>query len=271
MSTDRKILFTDLDETLLTTDKKICSENVKAIRKMVEAGHIFAINTGRPYNAAAKLTKDLNLGKNCYILSFHGTNVYDCYQNKVINANYLHTEKAIKILKDIDKEGIHSQTFTFDGIYTTCDDDIMVEYNKYTFEPVNFVNDYDEIKEKKLYKVMAIDFNDHDRLDAFQNKYIDETQTDFNTFFSCPEYLEYTLKGADKGDGVKFLAGHLGISIDNTVAVGDEGNDMPMIKAAGVGVCMNNGFFKVKDIADYVTENDNNNGGIAEVIHKFIL
>ena len=268
---NKKILFSDLDETLLTTDKKICEANIKAIHKMIEAGHIFAVNTGRPYNGAAKLVKDLHLDENAYILSFHGTSCYDCHNKKNICDNILETDKAIELLKAIDSEGIHSQTFTTEGIYTTGDDEVLTEYNKYTHEPVTIVADYDEIKGLKLHKVMAIDFNDHDRLDAFQKKYFDMTSKHFNNFFSCPEYLEYTLKGADKGDGVRWLAKHLGIPIENTIAVGDEGNDIPQIKAAGVGVCMGNGFSKAKEIADYVTEKDNNNGGIAEVIEKFIL
>ncbi len=271
MTNDKKILFVDLDETLLTTDKRICKENIEAITRMVAAGHIFAINTGRPYNAAVKLVADLNMGKNSYILSFHGTSGYDCGSKKSICNNHLDTDEAIKLLKAIDNEGIHSQTFTIEGIYTTCDDDVLVEYNKYTDEPITIVKDYDELKGLSLNKVMAIDFNDHDRLDAFQKKYIDETSEYFNTFFSCMPYLEYTLKGADKGDGVRFLADYLNIPIENTIAVGDEGNDIPMIKAAGIGVCMVNGFSKVKEIADYVTKKDNNNGGIAEVIDKYIL
>ena len=268
---NQKILFVDLDETLLTTDKQICEENIMAIGRMVEKGHVFAVNTGRPYNAAVKLLSDLNMGRNCYILSFHGTSCYDCYNKKRICNNHLDTDEAIKLLKTIDEEGIHSQTFTIEGIYTTCDDDVLVEYNKYTHEPVTIVEDYDELRRLELNKVMAIDFDDHDRLDAFQNKYISSTSKHFNNFFSCMPYLEYTLKGADKGDGVRFLADYLNIPIENTVAVGDEGNDIPMIKAAGVGVCMVNGFSKVKTIADYVTKKDNNNGGIAEVIDKFIL
>lgn len=271
MDSNKKIIFVDMDDTLLTTDKKICKENVEAINKMVSSGHIFAINTGRPLNAVKKLIGGLNMNKNCYILSFHGTNVYDCENDKIIHADSLENSEAVKILKLIDDNGIHSQTFTIDGIYTTCDDDILVEYNKYSHEPVNIINSYDEIAGLDLYKVMAIDFNNYSVLKTFQEKYIDITSKHFNTFFSCPEYLEYTLKGADKGNGVRFLSDYLNIPIGNTIACGDERNDISMLKAAGLGVCMINGNEEAKRAADYITRNNNNNGGIAEVIDKFIL
>ena len=62
-----------------------------------------------------------------------------------------------------------------------------------------------------------------------------------------------------------------GISPKECVAVGDEGNDVAMLKTAGVGVCMKNADDWVKKEADYVTINDNNSSGVAEVIYKFLL
>lgn len=267
----KKIIFSDMDDTLLTTDKKICKENVDAINKMIEEGHVFAINTGRPLNAVKKLIGGINMKKNCYILSFHGTNVYDCENDKIINSNSMDVDETIKILKKIDDSGIHSQTFTIEGIYTTKDDDVLAEYNKYSSEPYKIVKSYDELKGLDLYKVMAIDFENHGRLTKFQEEHISETSGIFSTFFSCPEYLEYTLKGADKGNGVRFLADHLGIPISDTIACGDERNDISMLKAAGLGVCMINGNEEAKRAADYITRANNNNGGIAEVINRFIL
>ena len=62
----------------------------------------------------------------------------------------------------------------------------------------------------------------------------------------------------------------LGIKPKEIIAIGDNGNDVPMIKAAGLGVSVANGREFVKEIADYVTEADNNHDPVAEVIEKFI-
>ena len=67
------------------------------------------------------------------------------------------------------------------------------------------------------------------------------------------------------------MAEHLGIPISDTIACGDERNDISMLKAAGLGVCMINGNEEAKRAADYITRANNNNGGIAEVINRFIL
>ena len=63
----------------------------------------------------------------------------------------------------------------------------------------------------------------------------------------------------------------LGTPLENTVAAGDEANDVSMIQTAGTGVAMGNAVQAAKDAADYVTQRDNNHDGIAEVIERFLL
>ena len=70
---------------------------------------------------------------------------------------------------------------------------------------------------------------------------------------------------------MKHLCKHFNIPIENSVAAGDEENDLTMIKEAGIGVAMKNASDKPKAIADYITTNDNDHDGIAEIIYKFIF
>ena len=92
-----------------------------------------------------------------------------------------------------------------------------------------------------------------------------------NCFFSRSEYLEYCPKDTDKGSGLRYISKFLNIPMENTVAVGDERNDIPMIQAANIGVAVKNGHEDLKKAADYITEHDNEHGAVAEVIEKFIL
>ena len=82
--------------------------------------------------------------------------------------------------------------------------------------------------------------------------------------------LEFTKRGVDKGSALKELATFLDIRIEDTVAIGDEENDIPMIQAAGVGVAMFNASDDIKVSADEVTTVDNNCGGVAEIINKYV-
>ena len=77
--------------------------------------------------------------------------------------------------------------------------------------------------------------------------------------------------GLNKGNALMQMAGILGVDVADTIAAGDAPNDLDMIKAAGIGCAMSNGTDEVKAAADYVTERDNNSGGVAEIIEKFVL
>lgn len=117
--------------------------------------------------------------------------------------------------------------------------------------------------------MLLIDLDHKERLEAFQQAHAEWEKGKCSSFFSCKEYLEYCPLGANKGYGVEFLCDFLGVPIENAVAVGDEENDISMIRNAGVGVAMKNALQIVKDAADYVTEHNNNEDGVTEVIEKF--
>ncbi len=82
--------------------------------------------------------------------------------------------------------------------------------------------------------------------------------------------VEITQLGCDKGDGITQLAKHLSIPIEETMACGDADNDTFMIRAAGFGVVMENGMDELKDIADFVTKS-NEEDGVAYAIERFVL
>ena len=81
--------------------------------------------------------------------------------------------------------------------------------------------------------------------------------------------LEFTRSGVDKGQGLIHLANHLGIPIEQTMAVGDSENDLEILKAAGTSVAMSNAIDEIKACADLVTLS-NEEDGVAHAIYNFI-
>ena len=88
--------------------------------------------------------------------------------------------------------------------------------------------------------------------------------------YSSNQYMEFNALGIDKGKGLIDLANKLGIDIKDTIAIGDNYNDISMLKASGLAVGANNAAEDVKNICDYVTMADNNEGVVAEVIERYI-
>ena len=70
---------------------------------------------------------------------------------------------------------------------------------------------------------------------------------------------------------MKILAEKLGLDRSEIMGIGDLENDMPLIEYAGFGVVMANGSQVMKEAADYITKDNNNEGGVAEAIEKYVL
>ena len=119
-------------------------------------------------------------------------------------------------------------------------------------------------------KVNIITPLDHSSLVDFRAEMRKTTAGKLFDVFSKPEMLEFSDLKSNKGDAVRFMADFYKVPLADTIAVGDEENDCPMIEAAGVGVAVANASQVAKDVADYVTEYDNNHSALTEVIEKFV-
>lgn len=269
---NNKILFVDLDATLLCDDKSISEKNRKAIQRMLAEGHYIALATGRPVESGRAVARELGLTMpGCYMIAFNGAVLYDCAADRVLLKRSLPIDVVQELFERAKKAGIYAQTYTNTDIVTskhTKELDYYKERAKLSYKLSENVLD---LLDEEPQKVLLIALERKERLIKFQRENLKWEQGKCNSFFSCAEYLEYCPVNTSKGSGITYLTQILGMSMDATVAVGDEENDISMVRAAHIGVAMKNGIQEIKNVADYVTENDNNHDAIAEVIEKFIL
>lgn len=267
-----KILFSDLDGTLLNDNKTISDTNRDAIQEMLDRGHYFTICTGRAVESGRIVAKELGLNRpGCYMICYNGAVIYDCASDRIIQQKRLRIEDVIRLFQAAEKSGIHVQTYQGNDVIAlehTKELDYYIEKSKMTFK---VKSDLISAIESEPHKVLLTDIDKTGKLQQFQKENEKWTQNTMNSFFSCEEYLEYCPKDVTKATGIKVLCDMLNIPIKNTVAVGDERNDIPMIVAAGCGIAMANAYQDVLFVADAITENDNNNDAIAEVIEKYIF
>lgn len=266
-----KILFTDIDDTLLNKDKSVSRENREAIRRLLEQGHYFVLMTGRPIATGRIVIRELELTQpGCYMAAYNGGVIYDCAAGRILSERTLPMEVTKELIDEAHKEGIYVQTYQRDTIITERDGKELEFYLSNAVMRYQLVDDLFSSLDKEPNKVILINVDDTDRLRQFQesHSYLEERS---NSFFSHDEFLEYCPKGINKGSGVHYISSFLGIPMENTVAVGDERNDIAMVRAAHVGVAVKNAHSELMKVADYVTEHDNEHGAIAEVIEKYIL
>lgn len=268
----QKILFTDLDGTLLDDEKQISGENRKAIERAVAKGHRVVLASGRATGSVYRLVRKLGLDRpGCYAIAFNGAAVIRCDTGEALYEKGLDLELVAYLFKEAGKAGIHCQTYQ-DG-YTLAEkkSEVLAYYDRSTQGLSKVVPDVCGILTTRPPKVLLADLAHFDRLEAFRKAHEEKLAGKLEATFSCPQYLEYLPLGVSKGYALAWLCDYLGISQENSVAAGDEANDLSMIRAAGVGAAMVNGVEALKAEADYVTQADNNHDGLAEIIQKFIL
>lgn len=125
-------------------------------------------------------------------------------------------------------------------------------------------DDYASTLTKGPFKMLAIDLKNHDRLTNFCDSIADWADDKIRYIFSNDYYLELFVHDAGKGNAVRYVYEHFGVSRNDTYAAGDAQNDISMIEAAGCGIAMKNATDIVKKAADVITPKDNDNDGLAE-------
>ncbi|WP_160687804.1 sugar-phosphatase [Clostridium sp. C2-6-12] len=265
-----KLIALDMDGTLLTSDKKVSEKTEAAIKAAEAKGVKIVLASGRPLIGIKRYLEELELTKGeDYVLSFNGGLVQNTNTAEIVSKVSL-KGADLKYIYEISKElNINIHAFSAkEGLITPKNSQYTEHEAEINGIDIN-IKDFNEVDdEEDIIKVMMID--PQEILDPAIEKLPKEVYEKYSVFKSSPFFLEFTHKEVDKGLGLKRLGEYLGIKKEEIIACGDAGNDLSMIKYAGLGVAMDNATKEIKEAADYITAS-NDEDGIAKVIEKFIL
>lgn len=267
-----KILFTDLDGTLLTDDKQISAYTKDVLDQWTAAGHKLVLCSGRDLNSVKDVKRDLNLNyPGMYLIGYNGGQIYDCDQKKTLYKVTLTLPQLAHIIEEAKKFGIHYQTYTDSHIIAPCDSAALRRYQKVIKTPVIFHEDIMAEMKTEPCKCLAIELDDLKRLEALRLSLLPYAEKEnISMVYSNPYYLEMFPAISGKGASVKKLCQILNINPCFSVAAGDAQNDLSMIEAAGMGIAMKNGCEEVKAAATMITDFDNNEDGLAKALIDLI-
>ena len=118
----KKILFTDLDGTLLNSEKLVSEGNRAAIQRLLDAGHYLVVATGRPTKSAFKVVQKLGLTMpGCYMIAYNGGVIFDCAKEEIWVEKTLPMEHARYLFEEAKRYGLYIQTYgKEDKILTSC-------------------------------------------------------------------------------------------------------------------------------------------------------
>lgn len=267
-----KILFTDLDGTLLDSRKQISPYTREVLEKWSRAGHKLALCSGRDVNSVKDVKRYLHLDlPNMYVIGYNGGQIYDCTEDKTIHRVALTLEQTAHILEEADKCGVHVHTYTETNIVSPKEDEELVYYRRVIKTPVIInPNVMDELTQGPC-KCIGIELKDADKLENFRLSLLPWAKEEgVSMIYSNPYYLEFFPAASGKGAAVKTLCELLGINPYFSVAAGDAQNDLSMIEAAGMGIAMCNGSEDVRMAATTITAYDNDHDGLAHALVDLI-
>lgn len=267
---DRKILFTDLDGTLLNDEKKI-SERVKnALLNFHKNGHVLVLASGRPLSSILEVREYLGLQfPDSYIIAYNGSLTYHCDSASPIKEHTIAADDVRAIMQETRALGIHCHTYEDDTIIFERERLELSYYTQHIHLPYRLVDDITTALTKAPYKLIAIHLTDHALLEELQARVLAKTGGRIIAVFSNDRYLEFYPATSGKGNAVLDLCAHLNIPVSNSAAAGDESNDISMLEDAGLGCAMANAKDCVKNAAGFITKNDNNHDGICELLEYF--
>lgn len=270
-----KIIFSDLDETLLNDQHEICQRNVSAIQKAVhDYGIKFVPATGRGYMSITNVLTSLNLldKEKEYVLSFNGGALTENKGHRLLDFQGLDFNKVNEIFQFGRQKDVCMQIYTLENLYVyhlNENEKERLTGQKASYQVIQEEDVY-LLKDMPIAKIIYQNV-DMDYLRALEPLMKDIVEGCCSLTYSSQRYMEFNKKGVDKGLGMKRLTEKLDIDIAETIAIGDNHNDIAMLKMAGLSVASGNAVAEVKAMCDYVCESDHNQGCVAEVIEKFIL
>lgn len=271
---EKKILFLDLDGTLLNDQKEITAGNRRAIEEALERGHRVVVTSGRPLKSSLAQARRLGLaGEGCYVIAYNGAVIYDCSAGEPVFRRTLEMEDLYRVFDEARRRGYYIQTYDQEDVVFEegGNEETARRYCEAIGMEYRVIRDVRKDVKEAPVKALLIDYQDPAPL-AEMARWIGENMAGRVDCFASSQYLlEVVAVGMNKGAAVAALCGLLDVPVEDTVAAGDQANDIAMIRAAGVGVAMANGTAETQTAADYITQKDNNHDGIEEVIRKFLL
>ncbi len=265
------LIVSDFDGTLLTNSHTVPQKVKSAIDEYVNAGGIFAVCTGRML--ASILPQVRALGLKGLVAAYQGTVIADIESGKIIKNGGFSLEQAEEVCAVLEGRGEPINVYADNIMYTDLpeDNELLNIYEKITGIYAQFVHGCkmsEFVRKNRLYCQKIVSVIMPDKKLPLYNYLVEKLGDRYEVTYSASVLVEVSPKGDDKGQALKYLANHYNVPIEKTVAVGDNLNDLPMIKAAGIGVAVDNAVPELKREASVVCASCNE-GGVAEIIEKY--
>lgn len=263
-------IVVDMDGTLLNSQKIITDLTKETIIDMQKSGYRFILASGRPTSGMLQYAKQLDMDKyNGVVISYNGSLAMNVQNQEILFHKPLSTIQSKRILH-------HLKQF---------DVDIMIDKDEYMFVHDVYADNIQHESRMGCYKLCEVDdleaacqFPLNKILISAKPCYLKQHfqemaepfSNEVHSMFTAPYYYEFNALGVDKATALKHVISFYGSDRTEVIVFGDAHNDITMMQFAGTGVAMGNVVSEVKNIADIVTDT-NDNDGIVQALKELKL
>lgn len=261
-----RLLASDIDGTLITSNQELTDETLAAIDKLKAEGKFFTLSTGRPIMGIAKYLHLVSPG--VPLISYNGAMIIRPDNGEIIFERGLSATSAREVIRRGNERGTIVIVWAKNKLFANKINEYVEGYQRITGEEINLFGDVEEVIALGVTKCLWLDSAEN------ISKYNDELQAEpidgVNFCTSTPMLLEFMCEGVSKGEGLKKVCEYCNIDISEAIAAGDELNDLSMIEVAGLGVAMGNAHNAIKAAANHITLTNDENG-LAAMINEYML
>lgn len=277
-----KLVAIDIDGTLLKSDETLSKKTIDIIKRCEENDIKVCLCTGRNVHNTKKIAKTLS--KNMPSVCADGTILFDANKNKAIKMRNIEKEVLKELVLLTDKYHLYMEFCSPHNYFKYLKSDDLAKFNyggvpksvskkleDFFLKNVRYIKDLNKfIESDKLINQFLIG-GEKDALDKLKNDLSNKTFDSIDIRYDLwDEYIFIVPKDSNKSYGLNLLSEHFGIDISDMIAIGDQMNDIDMIKNAGLGIAMGNANPKIKEVAKFITKT-NDEDGVCFAIEKFIF
>jgi Cof subfamily protein (haloacid dehalogenase superfamily) len=260
-----RLLAADLDGTLISLDLRLDPRDVEAVRRAGAAGVYVVAVTGRPFPGALPWVHRLGLEQP--IVCYQGAQVREQDGATILDHGVPH-EVAMEVVRFCRERDFHVQAYRDDQLIVERDRPEAHEYADHAGMEIHVVGDLDAAMSATTPKLVIV--APEETVDRLLPEVRERWAGRLYAATSMPSYLEVTNPNADKRQALEFMCNRLGVSHEETVAVGDGRNDQPMIEWAGLGYAVEGAPSEVVAAAQGRTIGKPGSGGFAALVDRLL-
>lgn len=245
-----ELIISDVDGTLVEWNKSLTEKTIEAVEIIKRKGIKFSLATGRSLKATQKFMDALRISEP--MILFNGARIYDPALREYPFRKIIDKEVVKKVLEEIEKRKLGSVLLTGERIMSASPTEYVRDFEIHDGITLEIV-DHSEIDEYlELTKIMIIDSEEKIDELTYELSYLSEGCTLSRT---AGTYLEIIPRNIDKGIALEELSRITRIPLEKIIALGDNQNDINMLKKAGLGIAVSPAYKNVADSADIVINN----------------